>query len=46
MLHPLNHYAIAGRLERFRQYRKAAQLKRGGYREQREPRVEHHWANR
>lgn len=37
---------IVSRLASIREGRKEAQLKRRGYRELREPRLERHWANR
>lgn len=46
MLHQLSRHVVNGRLELIQQQSKTAQLKRGGYREIREPRVTRHWANR
>ena len=46
MLHQLNQRVVNDRLELFQQQNKTAQLKRGGYREIREPRLLRHWANR
>lgn len=47
MLHHMNHYAVMERLESFKKLgRKTAQLKKGGYRDLREPRIDRHWANR
>ena len=42
----LSQYVMHGRIELLQQQSKAAQLKRSGYRETREPRVTRHWANR
>lgn len=46
MIHQLSQHVVSGRLEMLQQQSKAAQLKRGGYRETREPRISRHWANR
>lgn len=45
MLHRSTEF-IVSRLDSIREGRKEAQLKRRGYREFREPRLERHWANR
>jgi hypothetical protein len=46
MIQQLSQHVVNGRLELLQQHGKAAQLKRGGYRETREPRISRHWANR
>jgi hypothetical protein len=46
MIPQLNQHAATARLESLQRDRRAAQLKRNGYREYREPRIARHWANR
>ncbi|HEX7004922.1 MAG TPA: hypothetical protein VF168_12125 [Trueperaceae bacterium] len=46
MIPQLNQHVVNSRLELLQQHSRAAQLKRVGYRENREPRISRHWANR